>query len=92
MKMLEARARELLASVQAAWEEDLRWSGWLGSEGERVRDNAQALVDAAATATLQNLVSSTTVHEYLGHSWLEIHSASRERADALQALLDSAGY
>lgn len=73
-------------------EEDLRWSGWLASEGERVRDNAQAVVEAASTATLQNLVGATTVHEYLGCSWLEVHSAARKRADALQALLDSAEH
>ncbi|MDR0181936.1 hypothetical protein [Lysobacter arvi] len=92
MRTLEACARELLESVQAAWEEDLRWSAWLASEGERVRDNAQALVEAAPTATLRNLVGDTTVHEYLGYSWLEVHSMSKERADALQAVLDSAGH
>ena len=91
MTTLEALARELLASVQAAWEEDLRWSAWLASEGERVRDNAQALAEAASTATLQNLVGAATVHDYLGYSWLEVHSVSRERADALQAALVSAG-
>ena len=63
---------------------------WLAAEGERVRDNAKALMEAASTA--QNLVSAKTVHEYLGASWLEVHSVSRERAHELRALLDTAGH
>lgn len=88
MATIEDVARALLESVQGAWDDDLTWSGWLGSEGERVRDNALALVQAASAGTLRDLLHATTVHAHLGQGWLEAHATCWDKADALQALLD----
>ena len=82
----EKAAVLLLESIQADWEQDLLSSAWLGADGERVRDNALALVQATRSGTLPAVIGGTSVHEDLGQAWLDIHSKSRDRADALQAL------
>jgi len=87
---IEESAIQLLETVQAGWEEDILFSAWLGAEGERVRDNALALVRAAESHTIRSLLAGATVHEFLGLSWLEVHYKCYERADVLQALVADA--
>jgi hypothetical protein len=79
----------LLEAVQAEWERDIPFGGWLATEGERVRDNALALVRAARSCTLRTTIGSTTVHGYLGAAWLDVHAKCYEQADALQVLVGS---
>jgi len=83
---LEKAAILLAETIQADWEQDLGFGGWLGADGERVRDNALALVQAARSDTLHEVTGGASVHEYLGQSWLKIHSKSYEQADAFQVL------
>ena len=85
----EKAAILLLKSIQAEWEHDLRFGGWLGAEGERVRDNALALVEALRSGTLSTELAGASVHDYLGQGWLEVHAKSYELADALQSLVTS---
>jgi len=89
ISLLERAALLLADTVQTDWEYDLRLGGWLGADGERVRDNALALVQAIRSGTLHEVLGSTPVHEYLGQAWIEIHSKSYEQADAFQALADT---
>jgi len=84
---IEESTIQLLDSVQSEWEEDLRWSAWLGAEGERVRDNASLLVQAAKSGTLHDVLGDASVVEFLGLAWIEVHSKSYERACALQNMV-----
>jgi hypothetical protein len=85
---IESTAVILRDSIQAELEYDTPFGGWLAAEGERVRDNANILVEAAHAKKLYDLLGAISVHDYLGESWLGVHSKSWEIADMLQALVE----
>lgn len=78
----------LLQAVQADREYDVSYSTWLTAEGERVCDNARALLEASNAGTLAQLLGDATVGEFLGQAWLDVHTRSWDRAEALQALIE----
>ena len=86
ISQLEQAALLLAETIQTDWEQDLPSSTWLGAEGERVRDNALTLVQAARSGTLQKVLGGVSIHAYLGQAWLDLHSKSYEQANAFRAM------
>ena len=86
---LEQLAVRLLQSIQSEWEHDIAYNTWLGAEGERVRDNALALAQAAKSGAIRDVLGGMSIHTYLGESWLETHSKSHGLADNFQAAVSS---
>ena len=87
---LEQAAKQLQDAIQADWRQDVPFGGWLASEGERVKDNAQMLVEATQSGTLLKLLAGAAIREYLGLAWLEVHSKSYEQARLFETLAEQA--
>ena len=83
----EKLANDLIGLVRANVEHDAPFGGWMVDEAQRVMSGAQALLSAIRSDSVIALLNGTSVIDYLGRSWLEVHDDCYSLADVLQSTL-----
>jgi hypothetical protein len=81
-------AEKLLATVQKWWEDDLNGApSWLAAEAERVKENCLMFLEATRNGVPHALLKGTSLREFLGASWVDLHSEVHEQVGAVESLL-----
>jgi hypothetical protein len=79
---------KLLTAVQKWWEDDLNGSpAWLSAEAERVKENCLLFLEATRNGTPHALLKGVSLREFLGASWVDLHSEIYEQVGVVERLL-----
>ena len=85
---IEREAQRLVDIVRAELEHDTPMGPqWIVAEGERVLENAEAVVIAAQDNKHGILLAGGSLEEFLGVSWLGLCRVAHEQCERVQALL-----
>lgn len=84
---LHRELEKLASAVRRSLEEDVpHGPSWLTEEGERVLAAAEGLLSMNESELDQALSSPQALLEYLGKSWLEIHSVAFKQYEVVVSL------
>ena len=83
-----AAAVKLVSVIEAEWQSDLNGAPeWFRVEGERVLDNAKALLESIRAGRVTEVLQSGTLHGYLGGGWMDTHGKAYDQMEVLEGLL-----
>ena len=82
-----AAAEKLVSVIDAEWHSDLNGAPeWFRLEGERVLDNAKALLDSIRTGRVTDVLKGASLHGYLGGGWMDTHGKAYDQMEVLERL------
>jgi len=83
-----AAAEKLVSVIEAEWHSDLKGAPeWFRLEGERVLDNAKALLESIRSGRVIEVLKGGSIHEYLGGGWMDTHGKAYDQMEQLESLL-----